>query len=187
MDESEGHVDSEPSDDEEQCSDLPPRLDRPLEERIAWFERATKRLGGHPKSFMTDDPERTLRLLVEQYVLLDGPLRRLRDVFEPPLALPDPSRVPDHRLVREVERWSDLLATAGIFVVRCAHQPPRESLERIYEMLDRRDVGPLEGCALYLMVSEDCEECLLEWEIAMSDELESFESEESSRASEHTA
>ena len=84
------------------------------------------------------------------------------------MSLRRPSTIPEGELEWELARWARLLAERGIYVVRCEHIDPREALERILVQLEELERNSEPG-GVYLMVSEDCEECIREWEIEMAD------------------
>lgn len=149
---------------------LPPRLDRAIGERIAWYEHAVRQLGGHPEVARTDDRELYLFRLVEHYLLLGGRMRKLKDMYNPPLGLPVPKLIPEALADRELDRWRELLAKREVYVVGCPHLPAREAMERVVDLLEKEHPGPAYGGAFYLMISDDCEECLLDWEIEMAEE-----------------
>jgi hypothetical protein len=137
---------------------LPPRVDEPIERRVAWYRNAIRGLGGVPWESGTR-PEGDVSILAIQYGDLGGRGRRLKDYFAPPLAVPSPSSIPAEALEPELERWLALLDERRIAVVFCDHMSAADVLGRLVGLLEREsDPPPAEGF-LVLDPSLGCPEC----------------------------
>jgi len=138
----------------------PPRVDTPLETRIAWYREALAAMG-HPTLDDVCD-ELTLRFLQLDYEEAGGPQRKLWDWFSPTIRVPDPRTVPAHRLDAELEGVVERLEAHRILVEVCDHLTSEQVLGALRQDLDTRCGPPPEQGFVHIWLHDLCPECIRE-------------------------
>jgi hypothetical protein len=134
-------------------------VNKPIEERIRWYDRAIRKLGGIPWQARGEGPEIQLYYHMDTYADLGGPERKIKDYWKPPLETPNPSRIEEGRHETELRRWIEHLAEHRIQVISCHHMSAAKILDEIAAALDEEGEPPPEVGFLCLLTCEGCPEC----------------------------